>query len=336
MNMIRVNKHLAIFSTVFVLLGVIALFIIQKLSPLINHVAYYCKSLMQTNMTPIPYFLNIVPALFILLILIASLVKFFFLTLKIKFTQYKLKGKITIGRRVNRLIKLLGLADKTVIIKSNKSFAFCLGVKSPKIYISTELLSKLTLKEIESVLRHEQYHLENHDTFTMIVASVTYSFIPFFPLFGDFIKNYQVNREIYADNFAVEKIGSSAYLISALKKLLKFPTAQNTIYAAIADHDTLEPRIYSLINKPYSRRQFRLKHLFITLFSIVVIATFIALPVNAKEIHQDKHDVLMVCTDGACMNSCTSYKSLDKLYSEIPNDKKISEPNSSQPYIPMH
>lgn len=312
--MIRINKHLGIFSGLFILLGFVSLFMLQKLSPLINHAAYYCESLIQNNITRIPSFLSIIPALVVFLILLVSFLKFFFLTLKVKILQYKLKDRISSGSKVDKLIKRLGLEEKAVVIKSDKTFSFCVGVKSPKIYISSALIKKLSPKEVESVLLHEQYHSENNDTFTMIIASVAYSLIPFFPLFGDFIKKYRVNREIEADNFAVEKMGNSYHLRSALKKLLMFPTVENVAFAAIADHDTLEPRIYSLINKPYVKRQFRKKHVLITLFSFFVITAVSTVPVAAKEIHQDHLDVFLICKDGTCMNSCSTNMSLNKLF----------------------
>jgi hypothetical protein len=169
----------------------------------------------------------------------------------------------------------------------------------------------------------------------MIVASVAHSLFPFFPLVSDLIKKYRIEREIAADKFAVSKIGDQDPLISALKKLLAFPTVGTTAVAAIADHDTLEPRIYSLVNKPYIRRQFRIRHLLITLFSSIVLATILVMPVHAKELHHEEHDVMMVCTDGQCMNSCTSEENLNKLYSEIPSTK-TNEPVSSQSYSPAH
>lgn len=334
--MIKINKHLGIFVGLFVFLGVISLFVFQKLSPLLTHATYYCKTLIQTNMTQIPYYLSIIPAGIVFLILMISFLKFLFLALKICFLQYRLKATIVGKSDINMLIENLGLAEKTVIVKSRKRFAFCLGIKNPKIYLSSTLVAKLSLKEIESVLRHEQYHLENHDTFTMIVASVTQSLIPFFPLFGDFIKKYRVKREIEADNFAIEKVGGSESLISALRKLLAFSTVGSANYAAIADHDTLEPRIYSLVNKPYRKRQFRLKNLFVTLLSSFAILAVMVLPVNAMEIHHEEHDVILFSESGAVASSCTSEKNLDKFYSEIPSDKNIYSSNSSQLYSPAH
>lgn len=334
--MIRINKNLAIFSGLFLLLGTSLLFTLQKLSPLIGHVTYYCQSiLVEANMIPIPYYLSVIPFILLFIVLAISFIKFLVLSIKVQFLKLRLKGNITVKHETNKLIKHLGLKDQAILVKSDKQFAFCLGVRNPKIYFSTGLASHLTIKELEAVLRHEQYHLENHDTFTMIIASVAHSLFPFFPLVSDLIKKYRIEREIAADKFAVSRIGDQYPLISALKKLLAFPTVESVALAAIADQDTLEPRIYSLVNKPYIRRQFRIRHLLITLFSSAVLAIVLVMPVHAKELHHEDHDVMMLCTDGQCMNSCTSEENLNKLYSEIPSTK-TSEPSSSQSYTPAH
>lgn len=333
--MIRINKNLALFSGLFLILGALLLFTLQKFSPLIGHATYYCQSLLiDAKMIPIPYYLSIIPFAFLLLILAISVLKFFILNVKVQFLKFRLRGNIAVDQSIDKLINSLGLQDKAVLVKSDKEFAFCLGVRTPKIYFSTGLLAQLSIKELEAVLRHEQYHLEKHDTFTMIVASIAHSLFPFFPLVGDLIKKYRIEREIEADKFAITQTGDQHALISALKKLLAFPTVSTVTVAAIADQDTLEPRIFSLVNKPYIRRQFRLRHLLVTLFSSVVLATIVIMPVHAKELHHQEHDVIMVCTDGKCMNSCVSEKNLNKLYSEIPENSKTHTENSSHPYTP--
>lgn len=326
--MIKINKHsfslnknLAVFTGVFLLLGALLIFALQKFSPLVGHVTYYCQSLLiDANMVPVPYYLSMVPFALLFVILAISVIKFLVLNIKVQFLKFKLKG-VAIDTSTYKLISRLGLHDKAILVKSDKQFAFCLGVRVPKIYFSTGLLAHLSHKELEAVLLHEQYHLENHDTFTMIVASVAQSLFPFFPLINDLINRYRIEREIAADKFAVGKLADKYILISALKKLLAFPTYQAIPVAAIADQDTLGPRIYSLVDKPYARHQFKLRHLFITLFSSLVLAIIIVMPVHAKELHHEEHDAMMLCTDGECMNSCTSEENLNKLYSEIPTTK---------------
>lgn len=328
--MIRINKNLVLFSGLFLLLSTIVLFIIHKFSPLIGHVAYYCQSFINTHMIPIPYYLSLIPFVSIFLVLGISFIKFLVLIIKAQFLKHKLRGNRALQNTVSSLTKNLGLENMVILVNSNEKFAFCLGVRSPKIYISTGLIAKLSEKEIEAVLRHEQYHLENHDTFIMIIASAVRAMFPFFPVLGDLIKKYRIEREIKADKFAIERVGEHYSLISALKKLLAFPTVATIPAASIADQDTLEPRIYSLLDKHYTYSQFKIKHILITLFSAFIIGAIIITPVHAKEIHHDKHDVMMLCTaEEECMNSCMSKKNMIKLYSEISATKNVHIENAS-------
>ncbi|MBI3984327.1 MAG: M56 family metallopeptidase [Candidatus Levybacteria bacterium] len=334
--MIRVNKNLVFFSGLFLFAGTILFLGTEKFLPLFTHATYYCQSFINTHMTPIPHLLSTTPVAVLVIIAIVSFTKLLILLFKAWFIRRSLGGEIIAERRVDELIRNLGLEKQTSIVKSNRKFAFCLGFRRPKIYLSTGLISKLSLKEIEAVLRHEQYHLENLDTLTQMIASTAYSLFPIFPLVGDLIKKYRIEREIQADKFAVSKIGNTYPLVSALRKFLAFTTVENLALAAIADQDTLEPRIYSLINKSYNRRQFRLKHLLLTIFSSLVIGAIFITPIYAKEIHSDNQDVVMLCGDGGkCANSCTtSLQNLNK--SKRPINQMFGGKNASNPYSLAH
>ncbi len=302
--MIKVNKNLALFVGLFISLGTLFVFILQKFFPFINHISYYCQSLLSSQMTPIPYYLSIIPVFVLFLTLCVAIIKFLTLIAKVEYLKHTLRDKITVKKSISDLVKDLKLEEKTVVIKTSEKFAYCLGIKNPKIYISTGFISQLSKKEIEAVLRHEQYHLENYDTFIMIIASVVRSCFPFFPLIDDVIKKYKIEREIKADRFAIQHLGESSTLISTLKKLLSFSTNSNILLPAVADQDTLEPRIFSLIKREYTQYPFRLRNFLITIFSSLVIVLFTVSPVQAKEIHHDQHDLIMVCTNTSCMNSC--------------------------------
>lgn len=331
--MIRFNKNLVLFLGLFLSGGTILLLVTEKFLPLINHVTYYCQSFINSHMTPIPYFLSVIPVLFLGIIIAFTILKLFILLFKTQLIKRSLKKNIITEYGTSSLIKKLNLEDRTIIVKSNSKFAFCLGYRNPKIYISTGLISKLSLKELAAVLHHEQYHLENRDTLILMVASITQSLFPFFPLVDDLIKKYRIEREVSADKFVVYKMEEKYSLISALKKLLAFPSVENLAFAAIADGDTLEPRIYSLINKPYPQRQFKLKHLLITIFSALVIGFIFISPIYAEEIHSDNQDVVMLCDGGKCTNSCSSTVRFNK--TSVIN-KNSSEINTSRLFTPAN
>lgn len=332
----KINKHIGLFSSMLAISGIILFLIIKKFSPLLGHAAYYCQSLFtDSNMTHIPYFFTIIPIALVVTILTGSIIKFLTLSIKAKILQHKLISRVTINKKVLKIIVDLGIANETIVIKSTDKFAFCLGIRRPKIYISTGLITLLSTKELEAVLRHEQYHLISRDTITQIIVSVTSTLFPFFPLIGDLKRKYKIEREIAADKFSVAKIKERQSLVSALRKLLAFPTIEAATTVRIADQDTIEPRIYSLVNKTYSSNStFSIKHFLITLLSSILLAIVFVFPVHAREIHHESHDVMMICSYGACMNSCISQKNLNKLYLEIPSSSSSQIENSSHTFTP--
>lgn len=280
-------------------------------------------------MVPIPYYVNLAPLFLLCFIVLASFTKFFFLIFKAQTLKQSLVHDIVVNpTMLEKLINNWGISKQTYVIKSRKKFAFCLGIRKPKIYISTSLISQLSSSEVEAVLLHEKYHIRKHDTFTMIIATFADSIFPFFPLLGDLTQSYRIHREIEADKFAVNQVGDKGPLISALKKLLLHPSAKIVTVLAIAEQNTLEPRIYSLLNKQYPNKLFRFGNLIITIVSSLLVTAILVFPVHATEIHSDMHDVVMVCTDGVCANSCASEKSLNRLYSPMPN--------ASTPFTPGH
>ena len=303
--MIRINKNLAQFLVLLFVFGGILLLIVQKFFPVISHLTYLCQSLISSHTVSIPYYLSIIPFLYLFLIFSFSVGKTFLLALKIKLFKYKLKGKSIINHEVDELITNLGLKKKVCVIHSSNQFAFCLGLRNPKIYISTGLITALSPEEIKAVLRHEEYHLKNHDSFTMIIASVAHSLFPFFPILSDLINKYRIEREIKADAFAVSKLGNSQHLVQALKKILASPSGGNIAFAAIADEDTLEPRILTLLNQRYLPKKFRTKNLLVTFFSLIIIGTVAVVPVYAEELHHNHYDVLMLAPDKESINFCT-------------------------------
>ncbi len=240
--------------------------------------------------------------------------------IKVQLSRKKLLRNCKSNTSFTILLEKLRLTEKTYLIENEKQFAFCLGIRKPKIYISTALLSILNEREIEAVLRHERYHLNNRDTLTMLIASIAESLLPFFPLISDFLHNYRIEREIRADAESVQGLGDEKPLISVLKKLLIAPEYATVTASAIADHDTLEPRIQALIRKDAHFKKFKLKHIFVSLISVFIMSIITLAPVQAMEIHHKGEDAMMLCPNNeVCINACRKiYSPTKKNYTEDP------------------
>ncbi len=229
--------------------------------------------------------------------------------------------------QLNRLLQQYNLQNKVYLIENNRTFAFCFGILNPKIYISTNLLSLMNEKEIEAVLLHEKYHLKHRDSLTMLIATVLQHLFPFFPLFSDLIRNYKIEREIAADQQAIQTLGTAQPVTAVLKKLLCIPTLTLPTVSALAEYETLRPRIKAIVGEQYSYIRFSKAKMLISFSAVVVIISMLVVPVHAMEIHNHKQDVMMVCLQsGGCVTACT-----DKNAS-TPYTVPYSTDNASHPY----
>lgn len=323
--MIKINKNLLTFIGLIFLLGFSSLVFLQKLSPLISHTTYYCQSLINSISMPIPYYLGVTPFLLFFAFLFAATIKLLIIYVKVQLLKKNLTKTFKTNSQFNSLLEKLQLSDQTYLIENEKQFAFCLGIRRPRIYVSTSLVNILTIQELEAVLRHERYHLNNRDTLTMLIASIGESLLPFFPLLSDFLHNYRIEREIKADTEAIRGLGDTQPLISALKKLLTIPSVTVATASAIADQDTLEPRIHALIKKDIHFKRFNIRNVVVSLFSVFIMSIITLAPVQAVQVHHMGEDVMMVCpNDNECLNACKREYSVPR--------KNYSE---NAPYTPM-
>lgn len=323
--MIIKNKSFLLFSGLIFLTALIIASIATKLVPLLGHAVYYCQSYISSRMTFISDYIVLIPIFVLSLILIISLANFFALILKTQLLKNKMKVKGVRGYRSKTVTKI-GLQGNVILVKSDKIFAFCLGIRNPKIYLSSNLLHKFSQKELEAILLHEKYHLENHDTLIMIVAFLSESLLPFFPLIGDFVMKYRVEREMKADIFAIDNLGESRPLVSALRKFLAYPYVKTTPAVSIAEKDTLEPRINFLVNKKYKQKHLRAWSLLVTFLSTIVLGLILVFPIHASEMHDAEKDFMMLCVDPECARSCKS--------KEIFNSPRLYSP-ASQSSLPL-
>lgn len=192
---------------------------------------------------------------------------------------------------------LVSSSGNLSIVNSTKPFAFCFGIRSPKIYLSTKLIKMLTKKELEMVISHEKYHLKSHDTQILTLATIFESLTPYFPVFSDLIKNYKIERELLADRFSISN-NNNKNLINVLRKLLK----QNTKFdyagsPAIGEVDTFEVRINSLLSNKEFNKSFSWNNVIISGVSLFIFLILIFIPIKTTEMHTSNDDAIILCVD---------------------------------------
>lgn len=327
--MIKPSKYLLAFASLFVLLGTGLFIASQKFLPiLLQHTVYYCQSVLNSFSMQIPGGIGAFLTGILLLLIGFAITKLMVSYVKVITFRKRLHCRIQPSIVFNQLIKTLNLQDKAFLVKNGKPFAFCHGIRYPKIYISTALFEMMDASELEAILRHEKYHLEHKDPFIMLLAEIAKSLFPFFPVLSDLIHNYRIEREIKADYQATHDLGNSKPLVSVLKKLLLCkPIKQYAFAPALADHETLELRIKALVNKDYYLMKFNLLNVFTSILTIGVFMILVIAPVQAIEMHEEDSDVMMVCLqDDACATWCRENRSV------VPYSKT---PNASYPHASM-
>lgn len=307
----KVNKYLLVFMSLFFLLTALTGMVMYKFFPLlIHHTIYFCQRMTHALSLQIPGNMGMLFFTIIFTVLLFTAIKFVATLLKIyRFRRYLLTNTSKYAPYTT-LLKNLGLTGKVATIQSEKPFAFCFGVRTPKIYVSSVLVSLLTKDEFETMLLHEKHHLESRDALTLLVAHMVESLFPFFPLLSDLIMAYRTEREMLADQAAILG-GVNKNLISIFNKLLLYgPDRNYAMIPAISDPHTLEARIRSLMHGSLFNPIISRKKTLLSLFSLAIIFFFVIIPVGATELHIDGHDVMVFCVQTHYFQTSPSYSSL--------------------------
>ena len=329
--MIRINKNVTILSGILVGISLVSVIAIQKLIPFLSpQTNSSCTIPPQLFSIQIPHLLPLLPFgifVFFIGILLTKISLLFFHTI-----YFKQKLLVNLGNRkhLSVVLEKLQLSDKTLLIKHKKVFAFCFGVSNPKIYISTALVKLMDERELEAVLRHEEYHLKNRDNLVMVVVSITESFFLFFPILSDIIKNFRIGKEIQADRQAIQGLQDAKPLISVMRKMLEAPRLAVGFVPAIADTDTIEPRIKAIIRKDFSYKTFKPVNVIVSILIVLIISLLTISPVQAIDFHNQKQDVVVLCLQGnECMKACQSPTTITDYPAKQSREQNSSYPNSN-------
>ena len=313
MIMRKINNQLVLFGGIIIFLSLGIIFVLQKFLVLpLTKTIYLCQSFISSMFSfEIPHYLSFIPYLILFSILLTVLIKLVFAYRHINKTRIRLTTAVVYSQKLTKILIKLNIFENTLLVKDNTPFAFCFGIRNPKIYISTAMLKITGQKELEAILLHEKHHLQKKDTFTMLLASVSQSLFPFFPLISDLLLNFKIEKELQADREVIRQLGTSKSLISVLRKLLSVKSYDLVLAASIAEGDTLEPRIQFLLKSKDYIKKFQMKNIAVSLFFVSVFVLLLLTPVEAVNLPMQKDDTAMICLEGqACASWCKSHNSV--------------------------
>lgn len=295
----RINKTIIVYSSIIVSLILLLILSLNNLFPVaVQHTLSYCQAALKV---PSQILLS-----GIVIILLLPWLKLIFIAYKTLLFRKRLKFS-KMEQEVNFLATKYNLHNKVLVFNSPKAYAFCLGIKKPNIYLSTKIIKMMNKKELEAVILHEKYHLENQDNISLLLLSFAKQFLVMFPVFSDILENFIIKKEIEADQAAIIQLGSKKDLISAFIKLIK---SQHNIFPAtsyFSEPSTIESRINVLLNKHSHLYSYKLRNIGISVLSLVALLIIMWAPVYKTEVHAKDRDEIMICLNKeSCGVMCSS------------------------------
>src|SRR6266540_2918701 len=140
MSMRRINNQLILFGSIIIFLSFGIVFVLQKFLALpLTKTIYLCQSLISSFSFQIPHYLSFIPSAILLIIVLTVFLKLVFAYRHINKTRIRLAPVIVSSQKLTKLLIKLKIFENTSIIKDNIPFAFCFGIRHPKIYISTAM-----------------------------------------------------------------------------------------------------------------------------------------------------------------------------------------------------
>lgn len=122
--------------------------------------------------------------------------------------------------RVSVTAHTVGVVESLDLVDAPRPFAFVYGWLNPRICVSTGLVTRLTERELEAVLRHEQWHLARRDPARLLIVRMLSAAFIFLPGIRRLSRQYRLATEIAADQYVVATMGNRRWLVSAIAKLV--------------------------------------------------------------------------------------------------------------------
>ena len=144
------------------------------------------------------------------------------------------------------LLAAMGLLPGIVVVDTKVPLAFCFGFWSPRICLSTGLVSLLSPRELRAVLRHEAYHRRRRDPLRLLLIEAVSRIGVVLPIAREWGRLAVVDMELAADREAVAYEGVSA-LAGALYRLLTVSASGTLPGVVTAGVSATAVRIASLL-----------------------------------------------------------------------------------------
>lgn len=159
-----------------------------------------------------------------------------------------------VPRRLERLARSVaaGLevpAPRIGLVDTCRGGAYIIGTRQPVLIVGRDLLEVLDDEELEGVLAHELAHVRRRDTPVAAALGVVRDLMFFVPGGGWAVHQLHRERELAADQVAVELTGRPGALASGLLRVLDDAPAGPSACAALAPSGGVVDRVRILLDE---------------------------------------------------------------------------------------
>lgn len=134
-----------------------------------------------------------------------------------------------------------------IVVQDDSFVALTIGLIRPKIVVSTMVLDRFSKMEVKAILLHERYHCLNRDGRKMFLSSLLVDAFGFLPIVKPIVRYYETWKELFADRYAIQQMGTEFYLGKVLLKLAKRENLQRYKTAVYFANTTLQYRVMQVL-----------------------------------------------------------------------------------------
>lgn len=154
---------------------------------------------------------------------------------------------LAVLRSVRRVAARMGIDAPPVGLAAVPGGACVIGVRRPVVVIDPDLATRFDPRELEGVIAHELAHVRRRDNLVATVLSVIRDVVFFVPGGRWALRQLLVEREIAADQLAVQTTRRPGALAAGLLKVLD-RAPMSPACAPLLPHGTLVERVEHLVD----------------------------------------------------------------------------------------
>lgn len=189
--------------------------------------------------------------------------------------------------------------------------AYTTGLIRPRIVVSRSLIRQVNRSQLEAIILHEFYHVQNRHVWWLLLTRATSALLFFVPLIGYLAQQLKTEFELAADSFVVQKQKTRHHICSSLALNLKYANSVMPHFAA----SPIEQRVESLITKKSVPEKVRKSQLGISLLSIgFMIGLIFIQPDQATATFSNQISVVCLVEEGCQTADCVNHQNVEESY----------------------